>query len=107
MDASALPWLMRPLQAAAASGGVSSLVISLARELLRSDLGPPFIPEVCLPPLLEDRWTPDWTSLWLGIAIGFAAGPIIDTLFVLRRSWVGAVQRTLRGPRRAWRVLDE
>lgn len=45
-------WLMRPLQAAAASGGFSSLVVSLAREVLRSDY-PTFAPEVCIPPLLE------------------------------------------------------
>ena len=107
MDALALPWLMRPLQAAVASGGVSSLVVSLARELLRSDPLPHFGAEVCLPPLLEDHWRPDWTSLWIGIGIGFALGPIIDTLFVLRQSWVGVVQRSLRAPHRAWRFLNE
>ena len=107
MDAPRSSRLMRPLQAAVASGGVSSLVVTLARELLRSELQPPFPTEVCLPPLLEEQWNLDFRSLCLGILIGFAAGPIIDTLFLVRQGLIGGWQRTLRAPQRAWRFLNE
>ena len=100
-----LLWLMRPLQAAVASGSVSSLVVSLAREALRSDY-PAFVPEVCLPPLLEQGWELDCRSLVVGVFIGLALGPIIDTLFFLRQAWFGALQRGARSGRAAFRILE-
>ena len=98
-------WLMRPLQAAAASGGFSSLVVSLAREVLRSDY-PTFAPEVCIPPLLESGWKLDCRSVCIGILLGLALGPVIDTIFVIRQAWFGALQRGARNSRAAFRILE-
>ena len=95
---------MRPIQAAAASGGLSSLVFSFAREVLRNDW-PPVSPEVCLAPLLDHSWHLDWWSLVIGLALGLALGPVLDCIFLLRQAWAGALQRSLRS-RGGFRILE-
>ncbi len=96
--------LMRPIQAAAASGGLSSLVFTFAREVLRNDW-PAVSPEVCLAPLLDNGWQLDWWSLLVGVAVGLALGPVLDFLFLLRQAWAGAVHRSLRS-RGGFRILE-
>lgn len=96
---------MRPIQAAAASGGLSSLVFSFAREVLRSDLHS-VNPEVCLAPLLDRDWELDWWSLAIGVAVGLVLGPILDCIFILRQAWAGALQRGLRNSKLGYRVLE-
>ena len=97
-------WLCAPCKQLQLQEVFQDLVVSLAREVLRSDY-PTFSPEVCLPPLLETGWELDLRSLGIGILLGLALGPVIDTIFVIRQAWFGALQRGARNGRAAFRKL--
>ena len=100
---------MRPLPAAAATGSLTSLLVSVAREAFsRADpiLAPVVtaVEESC--PIFSDpTWQLDNTSLLLGILIGVLIGPIIDLLFYLRHFWLDLFRAQARQIRPAYRVV--
>ena len=94
---------MRPLPIAAASGGLTSLAVAVAREVFRNE-ALPYPAEVCLPPLTEDHYL-DLRSFLVGILVGLLVGPVIDCLFILRQGWISLVRQETRGARAAFRIL--
>ena len=92
---------MRPLVTAAGAGSLSSLLVSLAGDLLRDT--PHVLPtpsELCsvLPPLPE-IWSPDPYSIVIGFAagitVGFLVGPLFDLLVVIRLAWAQFIRARL------------
>ncbi|CAL1137652.1 unnamed protein product [Cladocopium goreaui] len=92
---------MRPLVTAAGAGSLSSLLVSLAGDLLRDT--PHVLPtpsELCsvLPPLPE-IWSPDPYSIVIGFAagitVGFLVGPLFDLLVVIRLAWARFIRARL------------
>lgn len=99
--------LMRPLATAAGAGSLSSLIVALAGELLRSPV-PVAPPELCsLIPPLPTVWVLDYPSLLLGICVGLLLGPAIDLVIIIRLSWGQFVRARLGSPPRGplYRVL--
>lgn len=78
---------MRPLVTAAGAGSLSSLLLTVLRDIHFGDIqtfaGPPPVPELCslIPPA---SWSVDWPSILIGICIGLLLGPILDVLVVAR-----------------------
>jgi hypothetical protein len=92
---------MRPLVTAAGAGSLSSLLVSLAGDLLRDT--PHVLPtpsELCsvLPPLPE-IWSPDPYSIAIGFAagitVGSLVGPLFDLLVVIRLAWARFIRARL------------
>ena len=83
---------MRPVVTAAGAGGLSTLLLSVLRDINFGDNNKLWGPynsgtELCslLPPV---SWSLDWPSLAIGIFIGILLGPILDLLIILRITWV-------------------
>ena len=93
---------MRPVLASVASGSITGVLLSLARELSSNPLlqlppaAAPTFSEVCsaLPPLPE-TWNFDWTSFGLGLLCGALLLPLLDLLLLLRLAWIRALRQTI------------
>ena len=92
---------MCPLVTAAGAGSLSSLLVSLAGDLLRDT--PHVLPtpsDICsvLPPVPE-IWTPNPYSILIGFAAwvlaGFLIGPLFDLLVVIRIAWARFIRARL------------
>lgn len=70
----------RPLAASAAGGSVSSAILWILHEALRS------APD--LPPLPNFDCRGEWhVSFWLGLIVGFFLWPVVE-LLVLTKQWI-------------------
>ena len=105
---------MRPVATAVASGSLTSLAFSLARDILRGPLELSISPSPSFPPLTSELCTfirpqPDWHldfySVLVGIFVGLSLNVFVDLLIVLRIQWTRFLQVRLAAEGAATRPL--
>ena len=104
---------MRPVATAVASGSLTSLAFSLARDILRGPLElsipppsfPPLTSELCTFIRPQPDWHLDFYSVLVGIFVGLSLNVFVDLLIVLRIRWTRFLQVRLATEGAATRPL--